>query len=566
MTATDDGSTAADGIDVPVAVVGGGPVGLALAMELHHQGVPCAVIEPRTTVSAWRPRAKTTSARTMELLRRWGIADQLRAKAPIPVGWSSDVVFCTTATGAEITRFTGTLGLDLAGNDLVAEPGQQVGQPMVEQMLRDQLAHADGVRLLFGSSVVGVTQHPHRVVLQVAHASGTVRPLSAQYAVGADGARSVVRAAIGASYEGGNAGKPNLSIIFRSQQLGRLISDRAVHRWVLNPAAPGVVGPFDLAQTWWAIATGRPEDDRNADPITLVRAMVGHDIDVEVLGTDPWQARSLLATSYGRGRLFLAGDAAHQNPPWGGHGFNTGVGDAVNLGWKLAAVLQGWAPTDLLTSYESERRPVAAETIRIAAANAKTLATELSSADLMGSPEQFTAAQPAAADAIQLSKHIEFHCLGLVLGYGYGAHAGEQTVDGSDYHPVARAGNRLPHHWVSPDDSLYDHLGPGFTVLGADTDTTTLTTEAVRCGMPLTHVGTDLVEPSSRFGADVVLVRPDQHIAWIGRRPSASQAHTIIDAVLSSGLLGDTSAAQTPLSDPIPEVITNPPHQTGAQG
>ena len=168
---------------------------------------------------------------------------------------------------------------------------------------------------------------------------------------------------MGAAYEGANAGRPNLSIVFRSAGLGALIPDRAVHRWVLNPAGPGVVGPMDLGDVWWAVATGGPDDDRDADPVTIVRAMVGANISVEVLGTDPWQARSLLRHRLPARQALLAGDATHQNPPWGGHGFNTGVGDAVNLGWKLAAVLPGWAPAELLGTYESERRPVAADTI-----------------------------------------------------------------------------------------------------------------------------------------------------------------------------------------------------------
>ena len=134
--ATASGPAAGGRPELPVVVIGGGPVGLSLAMELRYHGVGCAVIEPRTSVSAVRPRAKTTSARTMELFRRWGFAERIRARAPIPVSWSSDVVFCTAAAGAEVTRFTGTLGLGLAGDDLVAEPGQQVGQPVVEQALR----------------------------------------------------------------------------------------------------------------------------------------------------------------------------------------------------------------------------------------------------------------------------------------------------------------------------------------------------------------------------------------------------------------------------------------------
>ena len=529
--------------DAPVVVVGGGPVGLSLAMELRYHGIGCTVIEPRAEVSAVRPRAKTTSARTMELFRRWGFAQRVRALAPIPVSWSSDVVFCTTAAGAEVTRFTGTLGLGLAGDDLAAEPGQQVGQPVVEQALRDALATSAGVRLLLGSRAVGVEQDADGVTVRVEDAAGTVSAVRGRYAVGADGAHSIVRAAAGAVYEGGNAGRPNLSVVFRSRGLGALIRDRAVHRWVLNPAAPGVIGPMDLGDTWWAIATGRPDDDRDADPVAIVRAMVGADIDVEVLGTDPWQARSLLATAYRHGRLLLAGDAAHQNPPWGGHGFNTGVGDAVNLGWKLAAVLQGWAPAELLDSYEAERRPVAADTIRIASENARTVSTDLASAALMGGPEAFAEARPAAAETVQRTKHIEFHCLGLVLGYGYGLHASVQTKDGSDYLPVAAAGNRLPHHWLAPGDSLYDHLGSGFAVLGAGAAAGELVAAAARRGVPARQL--DFVDAPARYGADVVLVRPDQHIGWVGGRLSADEADAVLDAVLRHGLLESTDHAVT---------------------
>ena len=166
MTATAAGSTATDPDVIPVAIIGGGPVGLALATELHLQGIRCVVLEPRAAVSATRPRAKTTSARSMELFRRWGLADRLRARAPIPVAWSSDVVFCTTAAGEEITRFTGTLGLDLAGDDLVAEPGQQIGQPVVEEVLRESVSEAGGVQLLLGRRAVALAAHQDDVEVQ----------------------------------------------------------------------------------------------------------------------------------------------------------------------------------------------------------------------------------------------------------------------------------------------------------------------------------------------------------------------------------------------------------------
>ena len=524
-------------IRTPVLIAGGGPVGLATAVELAHHGIDCVVAEPRSTVAATRPRAKTTSARTMELFRRWpaaggkgSFADEIRRRAPLPVGWSSDIVFCTTATGREVTRFTGVLGLDLVASELAAEPGQQIGQPVVEQALRDALAASPHVRVLYGYRAVSVTAAADSVSGILADGSGQVINFEAGYVVGADGARSTVRAAMGARYEGGNAGRPNLSVVFRSPSLGRYLTGApALHYWVLNPAAPGVVGPLDRAGTWWAIATGRPDDDRDADPVAIVRALAGRDIPVEVLGTDPWQARALLADRYRAGRLFLAGDAAHQNPPWGGHGFNTGVGDAVNLGWKLAAVLRGWAPAELLDSYEAERRPVAQQTITIAAANTAALPTDLAAA----ATEDDDAAAAALATRIEASKRLEFYCLGLVLGYGYGPGIGTQTTDGTDFTPGPLPGNRLPHRWIRPGLSLYDRLGSGFTLIGEATLAGPLLSLASRRGVPITVAGDIGTSPRDAFGAALVLVRPDQHIACLGDCVSPATAPVFLTRALT---------------------------------
>lgn len=516
-------------ISTAVLIVGGGPVGLATAMELAHHGVDCIVVEPRLEVAATRPRAKTTSARTMELFRRWSFAEEVRARAPIPVGWSSDIVFCTTATGSELVRFSDVLGLDLAGSDLAAEPGQPVGQPVVEQALREALAVSPCVRLLFGSRVVAIAQDDDAVSGTIEDVDGARFAVRADYLVGADGARSVVRAAMGGRYVGGNAGRPNLSVVFRSPGLGEvLVGERALHYWALDPAAPGVLGPLDLDDTWWAIATGRPDDDRDVDPVAIVRGIVGRQVPVEVLGTDPWQARALLVDSYRCGRLFLVGDAAHQNPPWGGHGFNTGVGDAVNLGWKLAAVLDGWAPRCLLDSYESERRPVAQETITIAAANTAVLPTDLAAA----ATADDAGAASALAERISASKRLEFYCLGLVLGYGYGPGAGSQTTDGIDFRPAALPGNRLPHRWIRPGLSLYDLLGRGFTLIGDPAAARPLLTLAAARGVPLASLPDPGVPTADAFGVELLLVRPDQHIAWQGSEVTEATATAVLDTAL----------------------------------
>jgi hypothetical protein len=267
-----------------------------------------------------------------------------------------------------------------------------------------------------------------------------------------------------------------------------------------------------------------------------VRALAGADIDVEVLATDPWSARMLLVDRYRGSHVFLVGDAAHLNPPWGGHGFNTCVGDAVNLGWKLAAVLQGWAPESLLDSYQAERRPVAMRTIGAAGDQESFLAPSFAETDL---DDDGTAGRLLRADVARrlAVKESEFHSLGLVLGYDY-PDSPVVVPDGRPvptptlrtYEPSAHPGARLPHTWLDDGTSIYDALGDGFTLLrfGADADTTHLADAAARAGIPLEVL--DLApELRGRYGDDLVLVRPDQHVAWRGS--SADDAEAVLDVV-----------------------------------
>jgi 2-polyprenyl-6-methoxyphenol hydroxylase-like FAD-dependent oxidoreductase len=516
--------------DTPVLIAGAGPVGLALAVELSLRGVECLVVEPRPQPTRLRPRAKTLNARTMEHARRWGLAERLRAAAPLPVSWSQDVSFCTTFLGREITRFTGVLGLADDGDS--PERGQQMPQYVLEEVLREVVTELPTVDLRLGwrlESLDAAGPGPVRAI--VTDAGGRTWPVTAEYVVGADGARSVVREQIGARYVGATALRPNTGLVFRSRELvSAAPHPPAVQTWLLNRQTPGMMGPIDRDGLWWLIAFGVDGRAADFDPGRTIGGALGREegdlagLQVEVVSTDPWTARMELVDRCRSGRVFLVGDAAHLNPPFGGHGLNTGIGDAADLGWKLAAALAGWGGPRLLDSYEAERRPLHRRVIDEATSNMATLAPELLDDGLDRPGPAGDRARSAAADRIEQTKRAEYFSTDLVLGHRYADSPVLQASPAAAGPGQATPGCRLPHRWVSPGVSTLDLVTGAYLILTANGGLGARAGRAAAAaGLPVTV--TTLERPLMRhLGAELIVVRPDQVVSAVWPPPASASA------------------------------------------
>ena len=371
-------------MDAGVLVVGGGPVGLGLAVELGLRGVRTVLVE-RSDRHASQPRAKTTNVRSMEHMRRWGIAEQIRASAPLPADYPTDVVFATRLFGHRLAKFEnalfGTRPPRVPRDERFAEPAQWIPQYRVEAALRARAAELPCVTLRHGTQLDAIGQDADGVTAEVTElATGARHALRAAWAVGADGARSFVREAIGARMEGRHAYAQHVNLVIRAPALREAMRrEPAIMYWLVNPDSAGFCGPMEGDDLWFfmfALNPGEALPDRAALARRLDLAF-GRPVAAEILVVDPWSAHSLIADRYRQGRILLAGDACHLHPPFGGYGMNLGIGDAVDLGWKLVAVLQGWGGARLIDSYEAERRPVHLRVIEEAVANSALLARDL---------------------------------------------------------------------------------------------------------------------------------------------------------------------------------------------
>jgi 2-polyprenyl-6-methoxyphenol hydroxylase-like FAD-dependent oxidoreductase len=521
-----------DSLRTDVVIIGAGPVGLALAIELGLRLVRCVVVEQHDRVGL-NPRAKLTNVRSREHLRRWGIADELRRVSGLPPDYPPNVVFATRVNGHTLARFENAFYCSRERSDLYSESGQWVPQFVLEEVLRSRAAGLPTVEIRFNCRLERFAQDAEGVTAEIRDArTGAHSTLRAVYLVGADGAHSAVRELLGISMRGQGALAPNLNVIFRAPALAALHDKGpAIQYWMVNPDAPAYLGPMDGHGLWFLIAPRMPDgtDLGRVDSKALVRRACGLEFDMEIVHADPWTAHSLIAERYGEGRVFLAGDACHLHPPSGGHGMNMGIGDAVDLGWKVAATLQDWGGPALLDTYELERKPVHQRVIDAAVESYALVGGELVREGVERPGAAGERARREAGDLILKHKLPEFRSLGLVLGYRYrdspiilsdGSSPAPERI--TDYRPSAHPGCLAPHMWLADGSSLYDRFGQGFTLLiggRARADHAAgIMREATANGIPLELVS--VREPGFRklYEADLVLVRPDQHVAWRGDR------------------------------------------------
>ena len=514
-----------------VLVVGAGPVGQGLAIELGQRGIACCVIEknPRIGVA---PRAKTTNVRTREHFRRWGIADALRDAAPFGVDYPSNIAFTTRMSGHLLARFDNALYCAPGRNPLYSEHAQWIPQYTVERVMRKHLDTLASVQVALNRELLGFTQDGDGVVATIRDVeTGVSREVQAQFLAGCDGGRSLVRDAIGARMEGSFGMSRNYNIVFHAPGLADAHPHgRAIMYWQINDDVPSLIGPMDSGDRWFFMPTGLSPDVQvtKNTAAALIRRATGIDLPYEVLSIDEWVAHRVVADRYRDRRVFLAGDACHLHPPYGGFGMNMGVSDGVDLGWKLAAVLQGWGGEALLESYERERRPVHLHVMREAAANHAKFSNALFEAGIEDDTAQGEAARARVGQRINAEKLSEFYTLGTILGDRYDdspviqgcASASCAPRDFLNYVPSSMPGSRAPHAWLHDGSSLFDHFGPGLTLLALPAADATCLQEAEHSAdamnIPLKLLRSDNPALPRLYLNRLTLIRPDQHIAWTG--------------------------------------------------
>jgi 2-polyprenyl-6-methoxyphenol hydroxylase-like FAD-dependent oxidoreductase len=536
-----------------VLIVGAGPVGLTLAIDLAWRGIDVTVVETRAPAEPPEPKCNHVAARTMEIFRRLGLAEKVR-NAGLPADYPHDISYRTSFTGQELTRikipcrrdrFTATDGPDC--NWPTPEPPHRINQIFLEPILFEHAAAQPRIRIINRTSVEDIVVEDSSASVSLRDLdSGAVRRQNCRYLIGCDGARSVVRKAIGAELSGDAIVQRVQSTYIRAPGLiDRQQSQRAWGTGAINPRRSGMVYAIDGRERWLVHNYMKPGegDFDSVDRDGCIRTILGVEADFkyEIISKEDWHGRRLIASRFRDRSTFIAGDAAHIWVPYAGYGMNAGIAEAMNLSWLLAAHLNGWAPPAILDAYEAERWPITSQVSRFAMSHAEA---EIRRRGAVPPEIEDTGSQGARAreEVGRLTYEInvqQYACAGLNFGTYYdrspiiaydGAEHPAYTMD--HYTPSTVPGCRTPHIWREDGSSLYDAMGEGFTLLRSDPaiDVAALEAAARLRGVPLRILDIEKSSAAIFDGNALVLSRPDQHVAWRGNRLPAD-AVRLIDRV-----------------------------------
>ena len=509
-----------------VVVSGGGPAGLTLAICLGQQGVRTLLLERNAQPGPW-PKMERSNPRSMEIFRGLGLAERIRAVGYPPEA-SMDIFVGTTLADPAIVHLTFPTVADYReriaesrDGSQPAEPYQLVSQYALEPVLKAAAEETPNVTVRFGHATVAFEQDATGVSVTCAAADGALSTVRGSYLVGCDGGASLVRKTLGIRLEGEGRIRPQTQVQFRSEGLyGRIPMGPGRHYLLADGSTIVVQGN----RTDFTLHSSLPAD---TDFRPVIRNLIGFDIRFEILRVNPWMHNLLVAERYGDGRVFLAGDAAHLVIPNGGLGMNTAIGDASNLSWLLAGAVHGWGGPQLLDAYEAERRPVALfnrEASRWATGNLIGWKQAITP-DVFAPGPAGDAARRAVAALAESPTRRSYGMFGAELGYNYAmspvvaAEPGPPAVwEIERYVPSTQPGSRLPHVWLRDGRAIGDLLGNGFAVLSLrpNADPSGLVQALAARGAPVEAIELDEPGIAARIGADLLLVRPDLHVAWRG--------------------------------------------------
>lgn len=530
-------------IDTPVLIVGAGPVGMAMTIELGWRGIDCTLLE-QTDGEIEHPRTGLVAVRTMEAFRRWGFAQEVR-HCGFPDDYQLSMVFCTSLNGLLLDRADYPSMADAPTPNGTPEKKQRCPQLWLHPILQKQVAAQPRVKLKLRHRLEGLSQTADGVIGRATDlTTGKAVEIHSQYLVACDGGGSPIREALGIPAPGRTLSY-SVNIMLRAPGLSRHHKMGEAERYLF-------VGPegtwanltvVDGDELWRLTVLGSEQklDLATFDPHAHIRRAIGRDdVPFEVLSVLPWRRTETLAERFREGRVLIAGDAAHTMSPTGGMGMNTGIQEVLDLGWKLEAVLRGWGGPRLLDSYEAERKPIAARNIRFSSDNFRAW---LDVPDTSAVCEDTSAGARARAEMgkrLKDSTRVEWESLGLQIGYTY-ADSPICVPDGSEplpddfsvYTPNARPGARAPHAWLNDGRSTLDLFGRGYTLLAfpravkheIDIFKHALSARQV----PFTVVGLSEPHIAEMYGQPLVLVRPDGHVAWRGTH--ADQAVAVVETV-----------------------------------